>query len=136
METRELTSHKANGLNEALKIEVLDQPGSGGACHLYQITGFDTASNPSDPFVARYGKSSDHTTIIFQNGPIGEAGYNGGSIEALLAIVRDRLEGFQSGQYASDDNACALANVEAAMGWLQKRTRERIARGVEGTSAK
>lgn len=28
---REITSHKVNGLNEALRIEVLDEPGAGGA---------------------------------------------------------------------------------------------------------
>lgn len=34
---RTLTAHKVNGLNEALTINVLDQPGPGGACHSYEI---------------------------------------------------------------------------------------------------
>jgi hypothetical protein len=34
---RELNGHKVNGLNEALRISVLDEPGSGGACHHYKI---------------------------------------------------------------------------------------------------
>lgn len=32
--SREIHSHKVNGLNEVLKIEAVDSPGSGGANHL------------------------------------------------------------------------------------------------------
>jgi len=35
--TRQLTSHKVNGLNEALLVNVLDEPGQGNACHEYQV---------------------------------------------------------------------------------------------------
>ena len=37
--------------------------------------------------------------IRFQNGPIAEAGVNGLTHEALLAVLEDRLVGFQSGPY-------------------------------------
>lgn len=33
MQMRKLTSHKVNGLNEALEVSVLDEPGQGNACH-------------------------------------------------------------------------------------------------------
>ena len=71
--------------------------------------------------------------IVFQNGPVKEFGVNGISNESLLAIVEDRLLGFQSGQYACRENAIALTKLQESMLWLQKRTRDRIARGVEGT---
>lgn len=74
--------------------------------------------------------------INFQNGPIAESGVNGISNEALLAIVEDRLIGFQSGEYACRENAIALTKLQEAMMWLQKRTRDRVARGVEGTMQK
>jgi len=122
--TRELTSHKVNGLNEALTIQVLDEPGQGNACHDYVI---DAIIN-DEPV--------ELTQIKFQNGPIQEAGVNGISNETLLAIVEDRLVGFQSGQYACRENAVALTKVQEAMMWLQKRTRDRVARGVEGTNQK
>src|SRR5690606_35936908 len=64
---RPIVSHKVNPANDKLEIAVLDEPGAGGAPHLYQITGFDTATNPSDPFTTRYGKSAQHSTILFQN---------------------------------------------------------------------
>lgn len=123
---RRLTSHITPGLNEALEIQVLDEPGQGNACHRYVVKGGDERKMSVAEFV--------HCELRFQNGPIQEAGVNGLSNEALLAIVEDRLLGFQSGAYACRENAIALTKLQEAMMWLQKRTRDRIARGVEGKS--
>jgi len=128
---RELTSHIASGLNEQLTITVLDEPGAGGACHDYAISfhddryGFDRS-----PISDRHGRNC---IISFQNGPIGEVGVNGISNEALLAIVEDRLAGFQSGPFACDRNQLALTHVHLALKALHLRTEDRVARGVEGT---
>ena len=122
---RELTSHKVNELNEALRIEVLDEPGQGNACHVYGITSDEPREASQPPAVT--------LPIRFQDGPIGEVGVNGISQEALLAIVEDRLLGFQSGPYSCRENAIALTKIQEAMLWLHKRTRDRLARGVEGT---
>lgn len=127
---RELTNHKvvgANALNEELKIEVLDEPGSGGACHEYEISYNESKTN-----VVILNK----TKISFQNGPIKENGVNGISQEALLAIVEDRLAGFDSGEYATKENAMALFYVRQALQLLKNRTLERMSRGVEGTMQK
>ena len=133
---REIVSHKVSGLNEHLKIEVLDGPGQGNACHHYRVSGFNTGSNASDPFAERHGEPATYGTILFQNGPVQESGANGISMEALLAIVEDRLLGFQSGSFVCCENAVALTKIQEAMMWLQKRTRDRLARGVEGTNQK
>ena len=125
---RELTSHKVNYLNDVLKIEVVDQPGQGNACHEYRVCIDETKYRPEAGWVAQ--------NISFQNGPIQEAGVNGVSNEALLAIVEDRLLGFQSGQFACRENAVALTKIQEAMMWLQKRTLDRVRRGVEGTNQK
>jgi hypothetical protein len=77
-----------------------------------------------------------HCRIYFQQGPIAEAGVNGVSNEALLAVVEDRLQGFQAGEFANRETAIALTKVQEAIMWLHKRTRDRIARGVEGTHQK
>lgn len=123
---REITSHKVNGLNEAIRLTVEDTPGAGGASHEYlMVVGLrDT------------GACDYSIKVKFQNGPISEAGTNGISGEALLAIVEDRLKCFQAGPYACRENAIALTKIQEAMHWLHHRTRERVARGVEGTSAK
>jgi hypothetical protein len=131
---REITGHKVNPANDVIKITATDKPGAGGANHLYMIEGFDTASNASDPFVARHGASSKHTTILFQNGPINENGVNGITQEVLLAIVADRLRAFQAGPFACRENALALTKIEEAQHWLFSRTLARMQRGVEGTN--
>ena len=131
---RELAGHKVNGANEKLNIVAMDEPGAGGACHHYQIFGFNTRTNASDPFVARHGQPASYTTILFQNGPIGEVGVNGITHEALLEILIDRLRSFQAGPYACEENRWALDNLVAAQALLQTRTRNRMARGVEGTN--
>lgn len=131
---RKLTSHKFNGLNDRLDIQVLDEPGPGNACHDYAITFHDERHGTDrSPISERHGRNC---IISFQNGPIGEAGVNGISNEALLAIVEDRLKRFQSGEYACRENQHALDRVQEAMMWLHHRTRERVARGVEGTHKK
>lgn len=123
---RELTTHKLNGLNDAIKITVMDEPGSGGAHHYYRLD--LTGGAPES--------GGQVTDIHFQKGPIQEAGFNGLSQEALLAIVIDRLQCFQGGDYSCRENSIALTHCQDALHWLQHRTRERLARGVEGTSSK
>jgi len=114
---RELTGHKVNPANDVLEVTARDAPGPGGASHDYQIKLPDGSG----------------VRLAFQNGPIAEAGVNGITHEALLAILIDRMEGFQAGPYANDYNAAALAHLQSAQGCLLERTRERMSRGVEGT---
>jgi hypothetical protein len=123
---RKITAHKLNGLNDAIEITATDHPGAGGAHHQYRI------AFPSSVGIPNAASQFVH----FQQGPIAENGVNGISNEALLAIVIDRLQGFQSGEFKCRENAIALTKLEEAMHWLKHRTRERLARGVEGTSAK
>jgi hypothetical protein len=74
--------------------------------------------------------------IKFQEGPIQENGVNGLMQEDLLAIVIDRLQGFQSGNFACEENKNALKAAEQALSWLRHRTADRRTRGVEGISEK
>lgn len=131
---RKIIDHKINPANDLLEITVMDEPGAGGANHLYKITGFSSLTNESDPFVKEYSAPAHHSTILFQNGTIPDRGTNGVTHEALLAIVADRLRSFQKGPFSCKANACALTHIEEAMHWLQQRTLERMRRGVEGTN--
>lgn len=119
---RQLTDHKVNPANDTLSIEVLDEPGSGGAHHEYAVSGFTKGDLEGEAVL-----------VAFQNGPIAEAGVNGLTHEVLLAIVADRLRCFQAGPFASRYNALALTKIEEAQNWLNRRTLERMSRGVEGT---
>ena len=134
---RELTDHIVSGDQAVqLSIAVTDQPGQGGANHKYEITGFDTAGNPSKEGETGYSHVYSRLVILFQNGPIKEFGVNGITQEALLAIVIDRLRSFQAGPFSCRENAIALTHCEDALMWLQRRTVARIKRGVEGTNEK
>lgn len=115
---RELTGHKVNGCNDVIRIAVADEPGSGGACHKYRVY---------------VGEEVYPLVISFQNGPVNEVGTNGLTHEVLLAILEDRLEGFQAGPYECKENQLALIYIQAAMDVLKVRTRKRLERGVEGT---
>jgi len=114
---REITSHRVNPANDKLTVLALGEPGSGGAPHVYEI---------SAPAML-------DCTLFFQNGPIAEVGVNGITHEALLAVLIDRLEAFQAGPFANLYNQSALIHLRDAQQHLLDRTRERMARGVEGT---
>lgn len=111
------------GTRKYTEVNVVDEPGQGNANHHYTIR---TAAEP----VTILGE------VKFQNGPIKETGVNGVMNEDLIAIVIDRMRGFQSGEYNCRDNALALTKLEEALMWLRNRTNEREARGVEGTNEK
>jgi len=149
MSTRIITDHILNGLNEALTITA-DGPGPDGASHRYDIIG-------KAEIIPGIGPRPFGVNLRFQNGPIGRnpdgttrlQDLNGISNEALLAVLIDRMRGFQfernpdgsfdeskRGKFACKENACALTHMEEALMWLHKRTRDRMRRGVEGTMNK
>ena len=127
---RNINSHKVNPANDLISIIVKDEAGAGGANHHYSVQGFNTQTNESSD------RQQSVLDVFFQNGPINEKGVNGVTQEALIAICIDRLQAFQAGPYACRENAIALTKLEEAQMWLQKRTRDRMARGVEGTHQK
>jgi len=126
--TRTIETHKHNICNEHITVEAQDGPGPGGASHKYILKGPDKDFGGGVGVAAQFG-----VNLRFQNGPIAEVGVNGITNESLLAVVLDRLEGFQSGEYRCRENALAITKIEEAMHWLLHRTRQRESRGVEGT---
>lgn len=129
---RTVDTHLTAAAGDRLQLIASDTPGCAGASHRYLVRGMDTHSNPS----RNIGEEpATGLVVLFQNGPIAEAGINGVTHEVLLAIVADRLRSFQAGPYACEENAQALVHTEAALAWLKRRTEQRQARGVEGTSA-
>lgn len=115
------------GSRNYTQVVCLDEPGAGGACHQYNVEGIEKNDE---------GFHMIFSTVNFQNGPIKEHGVNGCHQEDLLAMVIDRLQCFQKGEYACRENAIALTKIEEALMWLRKRTQDRLDRGVEGTSQK
>ena len=114
------------GTQNYTEIFALDDRGAGGANHTYEIDKMNCSEKPDN------SEKSVYAFVYFQDGPIKENGVNGCHNEDLIAIVIDRLQGFQSGEFACRENAIAITKLEEALLWLNKRTSDRIKRGVEG----
>ena len=96
--------HDGHGLNESVLITA-NELGPGGASHHY-VMAIDGVQ------VGR---------IQFQEGPRNESGSMPGVTEAaLLAVLIDRLRGFQPGEYACRENAIQLTKLEEVLHWLPK----------------
>lgn len=76
-------------------------------------------------------------SISWQDGPLGNGKNrkepNGAFIEGVIQSAIDRLKFFQGSKFSCRENEVSLTHLETALLWLQKRTLEREARGVEGT---
>lgn len=79
-------------------------------------------------------------TVSWQNGPLGSGADrkepNGAFVEDVIDAVIDRIEFYQRSEFACQSNADALTHLRAAAVALDSRTKDREARGVEGTHAK
>lgn len=132
---RKITTHQTNPANDQLTVYAVDGPGIANANHHYVVDGIDHTTNATlsdtDPLY-----DSSRQDIVFQYGPIGENGVNGSTHEVFLAILIDRLGGFQAGEFACRENANALRCLIEALFWLKSRTRRRIDQNVEGTHQK
>lgn len=129
--TEECTPRKGErvveiGTSNFTEVICTDEQGAGGACHEYLIRQKSEPIEPVDRAI--------FAKVYFQNGPVKEAGVNGCHQEDLIAIVIDRLQHFQAGDYACEENAVAQRKLEEALLSLKRRTDKRVTRGVEGTS--
>jgi hypothetical protein len=93
------------------------------------ITSDDGQDTDGHRYLVIHGRN--HTTLSFQNGPIKEAGVNGLTNEALIAVLVHRLQ-FLNGKFPCRENALAITKLQEAGMWLDQRTMDRILRGVEG----
>ena len=95
------------------------------------------AGNASHTYVIQWGGPKEVTRIQFQHGPRGIEGSSPGIFDDdLLAIIEDRMAGFQSGPFACEENAVALARIREAREALGLRVARRIAQGVLGANEK
>lgn len=102
-------------------------------CEIHNVQ--DENGNPTGGMVQGTGME-----ILWQNGPLGREvdrkSPNGAFVETVLAAAKQRIEFFQtasSGRFSCRENAIAITKIEEALMWLDKRTRDREARQVEGT---
>ena len=102
------TIQKEEVLNE---VYAADERGIGNGNHVYIIKSGNKLME----------------SIKFQNGARNQKGsVSGVTNEDLLEIVRDRLLGFQSGEFANEYNEKALHYIELALESLNDRVKDRI----------
>ena len=58
-------------------------------------------------------------------------GRNGVQVAEALEVVLNQLKGYQD-QFPCKENAMSITKIEEAILWQEKRTTDRITRGVEG----
>lgn len=56
---------------------------------------------------------------------------DGTTNEDLLEVLIDRMKYLQA-KFPCKENACCITHLEEGLMWLEKRTRDRVKRGVEG----
>ena len=104
-------------------VFAIGKPGAGGAKTNYAVHRTLQDVDSGHTFLA---------DLPFQYDTIRAVGVVGWTNEALLAVVRHRLQALQSGEFPCDENNVALGYVDRALITLEKRTADRKARGVEG----
>ena len=119
-----ITIQKREKLNT---VFASDETGAGGANHEYIV--YFTPTVPEE--------DAEGVRIQFQHGARKDENAIRGVLDTdLLEIVRDRIKGFQSGNFATRENAIALTHIEEALLWMNKRVEDRIERNVLGTYKK
>lgn len=95
----------------------------------------DENGNPAGGLVGGVG-----LWIKWQDGPLGRGDDrkepNGAFVETVIAAAKQRLEYYQTtadGRFACEENLQAIRYLTVALQHLEKRTKDREARGVEGT---
>lgn len=92
---------------------------------------FESEIRPTNFIYVRKDKNSLSFTL--QNGPIGEVGVNGCQVNAILEAAKAVLEGLNK-THPCRENSCAITHIDESLNWLDRRTKNRVARGVEGTT--
>lgn len=126
------TTLKTEGLNEsakALKIHSWEPNPISKAPRRYVITGFDASTNPDH----LEGTPLDKCIMLFQNGSPAEVGVNGITPEAVVVVLKDMFEKFQTGKFACNENGRILQHLDGILDEMRNRTQNRMARFVEGT---
>jgi len=92
---------------------------------------FEKDIRPNNFIYVRHDVNSLSFTI--QNGPIKEAGVNGCQVNEIIEAAKIIIEGLNQ-KFPCRENYMAITKLDECLMWLDKRTKDREARGVEGQS--
>ena len=92
---------------------------------------FEKDIRPYNFVYVRHDVNSVSFTI--QNGPVKENGVNGCQVDTIVAAAKKIIEGLNA-KFPCRENAMAITKLDECLMWLEKRTKDREVRGVEGTN--
>lgn len=97
--------------------------------HRYELENFEKKDETGQviQFIEKMPSVVDKTQLMTVK--------DGTTNEEVLAMLIDRMQGLQE-KFPCRENAIATTYLEEALMWLEKRTANRKARGVEGTHKK
>lgn len=97
--------------------------------HRYELENFDAPGTPGQviQFIEKVQVAPGLPNLRTVN--------DGTTNEDVMRVLINRLEYLQK-KFPCRENAVALTFLETSLLWLEKRTTDRKARGVEGTAAK
>lgn len=87
-------------------------------------THYKTIGGAHNHYVIKSKTGTVLGSLKFQDGEPKETGVNGIMNEDLLAVLIDRLKGFQSGPFSCKENEVALSKVQSALVMLKDRTKK------------
>lgn len=97
--------------------------------HKYELENFENkeATGQTVQFIEKISNPETPTELITVN--------DGTTNEEVLAVILDRLN-ILNEKFPCRENALAITNIEQGLMWLNRRTANRVARGVKGTHKK
>lgn len=93
--------------------------------HKYKLAGFETEAG--EQTVQFIEKESVGESLVTVN--------DGTTNEEVIEMLINRIS-FLQAKFPCKENACAITKLEEALMWLEKRTRDRVKRNVEGKAIK
>lgn len=96
--------------------------------HRYEVSNFENKESVQTiQFIHKEKKSEDSDVLNTIS--------DGTTNEEVLAMMIDRMK-FLNAKVPSRESSIAITKLEEALMWLNKRTQDRVKRGVEGTRNK
>ena len=98
--------------------------------HRYELENFELEDQPGQVihFIEKKPMNPETPTELFTVN-------DGTTNEEVLAVLIDRLN-YLNTKFPCRENSIAVTHIETALLWLNKRTADRVARGVEGKAVK
>lgn len=113
---------------DELRVKFPDKFNDSGAM---DNTWFEKDIRPNNFIYVRHDVNSISFTL--QNGGVKEKGVNGCQVDTIIEAAKIIIEGLNK-NFPCRENSIVITKLDEALMWLNKRAKDRVTRGVEGTS--